>query len=103
MGAETEEAEACLRGLRQARELRIPKIVVESDCLAVVNKLKHPERTCNIVGMIVEEIRLVLKQFDFFSVSHIRRGVTRLHMHLQNSSHMILIVENGEGMGLVRY
>ncbi|KAJ8428778.1 hypothetical protein Cgig2_014386 [Carnegiea gigantea] len=49
-GAEVEEARACLFGLRSAQDASIQRLVVEGDCLQLMQKLKLKKIQDNCVG-----------------------------------------------------
>lgn len=72
-GPELEEAAACLLGVKNAKQLGVQRVIIEGDCLALINKLKTRVKTKNVVGLIVEEIRAITCHFDFFAFSLVRR------------------------------
>jgi len=51
-----EEAKACLKGLQVAKEYGYYSLVVEGDCLALIQRLQHQVIDDSILGFIVSDI-----------------------------------------------
>jgi ribonuclease HI len=70
-----EQAEllACRRGLEVAKELGLEKVLLETDCAAVVSKLHCRERDQSLHGPLVEDVKLMLQDFAEAEVRHARR------------------------------
>ncbi|KAJ8434436.1 hypothetical protein Cgig2_025406 [Carnegiea gigantea] len=73
-GPKVEEARACLFGLRCARDARIDTLVVEGDCLPLIQKLKQKKIQDNNVGFFVRDILSVRNSFTFISWSFVKWG-----------------------------
>jgi ribonuclease HI len=71
---ERAELLACKLALELARDRRVEKICLESDCLAAITKLRSNDMDRSIHGPLVEEIKDLLKSFGEFSVCHSRRS-----------------------------
>ena len=55
---ETTEALVALRAVVFAKELSVFKVIVEGDCLKVVQALKAWERCNTLYGTVIEDARL---------------------------------------------
>ena len=55
------------------RELQVPKVAVELDCVGAVSKLTKEDKDRSIHGPLIEEIKSILSSFKDFSVKAIRR------------------------------
>jgi ribonuclease HI len=73
--SDPEQAEllACRRGLVVAKELGLEKVLLETDCAAVVSKLHGKEMDRSIYGPLVDEVKLMLQEFAEAEVGHVRR------------------------------
>jgi ribonuclease HI len=71
--AENAELLACRRGVLLARELGVAKLELETDSMGAVTKLRSNEVDRSVQGPLVEEIKLLLREFADFSVVHVRR------------------------------
>jgi hypothetical protein len=47
-----------------AKEYDIRKLVLETDCVGAVNKLKAQELDRSVHGLLVEEIKTLLREFE---------------------------------------
>ena len=72
--AERAELLACRRGVILAQEAGVRKLVLETDCMGVVSKLKNGELDRSVHGPLVEEIKELLKTFDDRKIMHVRRS-----------------------------
>ena len=66
-GPEVEEARACLFGFKCVFDLGLKRIVVEGDCLPLIQKLRQRHLQDNVVGVFVKDILLVSRSFSFLS------------------------------------
>ncbi|KAL9225663.1 hypothetical protein vseg_001559 [Gypsophila vaccaria] len=73
MAAETAEAMAILWAMTKARDAGISRVVVESDCLTVVNALNNSSEGRSELFLILDDIRSLASCFESISWSHIRR------------------------------
>jgi hypothetical protein len=62
--AEHAELLACRQAVRMAKEYDIRKLVLETDCVGAVNKLKAQELDRSVHGLLVEEIKTLLREFE---------------------------------------
>ena len=72
--AKAAEIKACKRALLLAAERNVQRIQLELDSQALVQMINTPERTLATTGSWVEEIKTLLRSFDAFSVSWVRRS-----------------------------
>jgi ribonuclease HI len=70
---ERAELHACKQALVLARTKGLPKIVLETDCLGAVAKIRSNDVDRSIHGPLVEEIKSMLKDFADHSIRHVRR------------------------------
>ncbi|KAK1618623.1 hypothetical protein QYE76_024140 [Lolium multiflorum] len=70
---ERAELLACKQALVMARSKGLTKMVLETDCLGVVAKIRSNNMDRSIHGPLVEEIKSLLKDFADHSVRHVRR------------------------------
>ena len=73
--ADPEHAEllACRRALELAKELGCERIVLETDCLNAVTKLRRPDKDRSAYGPLVEEIKDSCMGFRDVVISFVRR------------------------------
>jgi ribonuclease HI len=64
---------ACKQALALARTKGLGKVVLETDCLGAVAKIRSCDVDRSIHEPLVEEIKLMLKDFADHSVRHVRR------------------------------
>jgi len=72
-GATVEEARACLYGLRNAHAHGCRNIIIESDCLQLIQMLKSKSIYDSLVGLFIQDIISFVANFDFFSWSFVKR------------------------------
>ncbi|XP_074278207.1 uncharacterized protein LOC141601801 [Silene latifolia] len=72
------EAEAILLGLKEANRMQIRKVVIESDCLVVVDDLTKNRSGRSELFTIYEEIREISLSFEFVVFKHISRILNKL-------------------------
>jgi len=72
-GANVEEARACLHGLRSAHAHGCRHIIIESDCLQLIQMLKSKSIYDSLVGLFVQDIISFVVNFDFFSWSFVKK------------------------------
>jgi ribonuclease HI len=70
---ERSELMACKQALAMARTKGLSKIVLETDCLGAVAKIRSNDVDRSIHGPLVEEIKSMLKDFADHSIRHVRR------------------------------
>ncbi|XP_075633668.1 uncharacterized protein LOC142606158 [Castanea sativa] len=75
---ETAEALAALRAVVFAKELRIFKVVVEGDCLKVVQALKAKERCNTLYGIVIEDAHSQSASLQFCQFLHVRSEGNKL-------------------------
>jgi ribonuclease HI len=71
---ERAELLACRKGVRLAKELGVSRINLEMDCAGAVSKLNHQELDRSAHGPLVEDIKLLLGEFEEVVVTHARRS-----------------------------
>ena len=71
--AESAELQACLRGLQVAQKIQIKRVLLEVDSTGVAAKLVNEGCDRSIHGNLVEEIKVLLRDFDESSVRAVRR------------------------------
>ncbi|XP_074315009.1 uncharacterized protein LOC141651187 [Silene latifolia] len=72
------EAEAILLGLREAIRMQSRNVVIESDCLIVVDDLNRNRRGKSELFVIYEEIRQLSLSFESIVFKHISRNFNKL-------------------------
>ncbi|KAL3845077.1 hypothetical protein ACJIZ3_002480 [Penstemon smallii] len=70
---ECAEAVAALRATRFGAEAGWPRIIIEGDCLNVINGILDRDFSLGNLGLIFEEIKLLGKNFSSFQASHTHR------------------------------
>ena len=75
---ETTEALAALRTVVFAKELSVFKVVVEGDCLKVVQALKARERCTTLYGTVIEDARNQGASMQACHFQHVRREGNKL-------------------------
>ncbi|KAJ8428491.1 hypothetical protein Cgig2_029944 [Carnegiea gigantea] len=73
-GAPAEEARACLYGLLCAHAYGIHNIIVESDCLELIQMLENKSIYDNCISLFARDIISFVQNFDFYSWSFVKRG-----------------------------
>lgn len=73
-GAIIEEARACLFGVRTARDCCHLNLIVEGDCLPLINKLSSRVSEETTLSLIISDILDVTKHFNFVSFSFVKQG-----------------------------
>jgi len=71
-----EEASTCLLGVKCALEAGIKNLIIEGDCLSLINSLKMKRTLDNFLHFIVADILSLTACFDFYSLSFVKRGAT---------------------------
>ncbi|XP_074277447.1 uncharacterized protein LOC141601083 [Silene latifolia] len=72
------EAKAILLGLKEARRVGMRSVVIESDCLNVVDALKERKRGRSDIFLIYDEILLLVPLFDTVIFNYTRRDCNKL-------------------------
>ncbi|XP_042985441.1 uncharacterized protein LOC122314103 [Carya illinoinensis] len=82
------EATAMLRGLHFCAQWGVSKLILESDCLVLVNDLLSESENFTELGVLMQDIRRMLNGFQEVKVSHVNRlgneAVHRLAKHAWN-------------------
>ncbi|XP_041020420.1 uncharacterized protein LOC121262052 [Juglans microcarpa x Juglans regia] len=65
---------AMLRGLKFILHLGISKVVLECDCLLMVEVLANSEDSLSSQGNLLKEVRNLLSHFNEYQVQHVIRG-----------------------------
>ncbi|KAJ8451527.1 hypothetical protein Cgig2_018161 [Carnegiea gigantea] len=73
-GAELEETRACLFALNQVQRHGHDRLIVESDCLSLVSKLRKKEAPNNSLGFFISDIFQLVFSFQFISFVQVKRG-----------------------------
>jgi len=60
-----EEANACLLGFRCAKEAGLLNLVVDGDCLTIINLLKSSKVQDTFVGFLAKDIITLVASFNF--------------------------------------
>ncbi|CAI9763030.1 unnamed protein product [Fraxinus pennsylvanica] len=71
--AATIEALAILRGLQLCIPFGIPKIVIEIDCLLLVQELQASPASLATAGYIIAEVKQLLSRFQEVQIQHVNR------------------------------
>lgn len=77
-GPTIEEARACLSGLQSAHDQGSLSLVVEGDCLPLIQKLQNKLIEDNVLGLFIVDILNLVAKFDFVSFLFVRRGGNRI-------------------------
>ena len=72
--AEAAEIKACKRALLVVMEINVQRVHLELDSQALVQMIKSPERNLAANGPWVEELKAMLRTFQDFRVSWVRRS-----------------------------
>lgn len=72
------EALACRDGLRLAQQQGVQKVILETDCLEVVNLWKKKEEQRSIADPVLKEIDGLRLAFHDFSVFHVKRECNKV-------------------------
>jgi len=76
-GPEVEEARSCLFTLQQAKDSIHTDIIVDGDCIGVIQVLKSRIVHDNSMGLIVKDILTLADSFSLFLV-YVKRGGNRV-------------------------
>lgn len=75
--AEVTELLACKRAVLLALQRDVPKLHLETDCLAVARMLNDQERNLSSVGIMVEEVKTMARNLGKFKVTWVRRTANK--------------------------
>lgn len=67
------EALALLNGLKYCRELGVSKIEIEGDALTVLQALDATGVDLSEIGVVIEEVKLVMLDFEMVSWKHVKK------------------------------
>ena len=73
-----EEARLCLFGIKCAYEVGVRNIVIEGDCLVLIQMLQSSSIDESTASLFVKEILAFVNQFEFYSWSFVKRGGNRV-------------------------
>lgn len=76
--AKVGEAKAVLLGMELGKELRLSRIIVESDCLAVVQALRGGERGRSSFDLVVDDIMSLISCFEDIRFTFVERSGNQL-------------------------
>ncbi|KAJ8443070.1 hypothetical protein Cgig2_004275 [Carnegiea gigantea] len=68
-----EEARACLYGLQCAHNHRVYNIIIEGDCLHLMELLKAKSTPDNFLGFLIKDIISFLARFNLYAWSFVKR------------------------------
>jgi hypothetical protein len=71
--AERSELLACRSAILVAKDMGIPRLVLETDCMGAKAKITCSELDRSMHGHLVEEIRVLLQGFEDYNVQHVSR------------------------------
>jgi ribonuclease HI len=74
MEPERAELLACRQAVRMAKEYDIGKLVLKTDCVGAVNKLRAQDLDRSVHGPLVEEIKTLLREFEDVVTCQVRRS-----------------------------
>ena len=77
-GPEIEEAKAWIFGLKRATTAGINNLVIEGDCLALIQKLRAKQVPNNALGFFIQEILSLVSSCAFFVWSFVKRRGNRV-------------------------
>jgi ribonuclease HI len=72
---EIAEALAMRRAITLAKDEGFAKIIINSDCLSVVNRVNSMEDDRSLCGPVIHDIRKLMASFASCSVRHVLRGL----------------------------
>ncbi|XP_074267203.1 uncharacterized protein LOC141590513 [Silene latifolia] len=76
--AKMAEAEAILVGIKEARRTGCSRIIVEGDCLSVIEELRSRKRGRQDVFLVYDDIFLLCNSFESVVFSFVRRDYNRV-------------------------
>lgn len=76
LDAYTMEAISCRDGLNLARRIGVQKVMLETDCLELINLWNKKDTQCSIVDPLLKEIDVIRLAFHVFSFSYVFLGKT---------------------------
>ncbi|KAK6116532.1 hypothetical protein DH2020_049737 [Rehmannia glutinosa] len=79
---EIAEAMACLEGLTTAKNLQLTSVLIESDCMHMVQAFHRKETNLTYLGSVIEDIRQLSRDFPSFSLRYIPRTANRVAHYL---------------------
>jgi ribonuclease HI len=65
---------ACKHAVQAAQQLGTRRLVLETDCAGVVSKLRKEELDRSVHGPLVEEIKVLIGEFEDSMIKHVRRS-----------------------------
>ncbi|KAJ8450340.1 hypothetical protein Cgig2_004797 [Carnegiea gigantea] len=82
-----EEAKACLHALRCVFQFGARNIIVEGDCLPLINMLKSNQVPDTAAGFFIRDILSFIPNFDLISWSFVKRGDNKVAHDLAHKQH----------------
>ncbi|KAL6992130.1 hypothetical protein U1Q18_010238 [Sarracenia purpurea var. burkii] len=70
---ETTEARAALRAVEEASRMGLSKVHLEGDALSIIKAINNPKRDMSFIGGLIEAIKTLVKIFQEFRCSHVKR------------------------------
>ena len=84
------EALALRRAVSFAREEGVDRAIFATDCLSLVQRLNSSEMDRSSVGLVVEGIRFLARDFSMISFVHIKRSLNEATHLLARSCNSVL-------------
>jgi ribonuclease HI len=72
---EIAEALALRRAITLAKDEGFTKIIINSDCLSVVNRVNALEDDRSLCGPVIHDVRKLMTSFTSCSINHVVRGL----------------------------
>ena len=85
-----EEAKSCLHAMKIAFEFGAHRLVVEGDCLSLINMLKSRLIHDTSIGYFVADILTFSAEFDFVSWSFVKKGRNKVVHYLADRQPLCL-------------
>jgi ribonuclease HI len=76
--AERVELLACRSAVLVAKDMGIPRLVLETDCMGAKTKITGKELDRSMHGPLVEEIKALLQGFEDYKVQHVSRKCNKV-------------------------
>jgi hypothetical protein len=73
MTLELAEAHAVRCAVALARDEGLDKIILLSDCLSVIQRIKTPGRDRSLIGVVIEDIKTLARLFSSVTFRHVSR------------------------------
>ena len=80
VNTDLEEVRSCLFALQCVREERHDGLIMEGDCLQLIQKLRSKISQDNFVGLLFYDILACVESFSYSSWAYVKRGRIKLPM-----------------------